>query len=246
MKKNKTDCHVLHVDVLLQMHSVGICGSDVHYWQHGRIGDFVLTKPMVLGHEAAGTVVKIGSQVKHLKVGECSLFVLIFFPIQKKLIRYDICTWSIGFHRLFRYVYLFCIIYRPIKDSNKVSTFSLIFLQCYHQFILQRSQFLHSLLDFSQGTEWLLNLAYPARWTSFSKVDDITCPPPSSSVPHLQMTETCANTTRTVPTSATSNSLFNIAFRPALFIANLSLSRLQAVQYPYRKQSAKIAINGKP
>uniref|UniRef100_A0A3P9HT09 Sorbitol dehydrogenase n=1 Tax=Oryzias latipes TaxID=8090 RepID=A0A3P9HT09_ORYLA len=65
-----TDCHVLHVDVLLQMHSVGICGSDVHYWQHGRIGDFVLTKPMVLGHEAAGTVVRIGSQVKHLKVGD--------------------------------------------------------------------------------------------------------------------------------------------------------------------------------
>uniref|UniRef100_A0A8C7ZUU7 Sorbitol dehydrogenase n=1 Tax=Oryzias sinensis TaxID=183150 RepID=A0A8C7ZUU7_9TELE len=57
-------------DVLLQMHSVGICGSDVHYWQHGRIGDFVLTKPMVLGHEAAGTVVRIGSQVKHLKVGD--------------------------------------------------------------------------------------------------------------------------------------------------------------------------------
>lgn len=31
------------------MHSVGICGSDVHYWQHGRIGDFVVKKPMVLG-----------------------------------------------------------------------------------------------------------------------------------------------------------------------------------------------------
>ncbi|KAF6722664.1 Sorbitol dehydrogenase [Oryzias melastigma] len=57
-------------DVLLHMHSVGICGSDVHYWQHGRIGDFVLQKPMVLGHEAAGRVVKIGSQVKHLKVGD--------------------------------------------------------------------------------------------------------------------------------------------------------------------------------
>lgn len=57
-------------DVLLQMHSVGICGSDVHYWQHGRIGDFVLKKPMVLGHEASGRVVKVGSGVKHLKVGE--------------------------------------------------------------------------------------------------------------------------------------------------------------------------------
>ncbi|RVE74457.1 hypothetical protein OJAV_G00022390 [Oryzias javanicus] len=57
-------------DVLLHMHSVGICGSDVHYWQNGRIGDFVLKKPMILGHEAAGRVVKIGSQVKHLKVGD--------------------------------------------------------------------------------------------------------------------------------------------------------------------------------
>uniref|UniRef100_UPI0037E85A3F sorbitol dehydrogenase-like n=1 Tax=Semicossyphus pulcher TaxID=241346 RepID=UPI0037E85A3F len=57
-------------DVLLQMHSVGICGSDVHYWQHGRIGDFVLTKPMVLGHEASGRVVKVGAAVKHLKAGD--------------------------------------------------------------------------------------------------------------------------------------------------------------------------------
>ncbi|XP_061924934.1 sorbitol dehydrogenase-like [Entelurus aequoreus] len=57
-------------EVLLQMHSVGICGSDVHYWQHGRIGDFVLTKPMVLGHEAAGRVIKVGSAVKHLQVGD--------------------------------------------------------------------------------------------------------------------------------------------------------------------------------
>ncbi|EDL28091.1 sorbitol dehydrogenase, isoform CRA_c [Mus musculus] len=47
-------------DVLLKMHSVGICGSDVHYWEHGRIGDFVVKKPMVLGHEAAGTVTKVG------------------------------------------------------------------------------------------------------------------------------------------------------------------------------------------
>lgn len=63
--------HVLFaVEVLLQMHSVGICGSDVHYWQNGRIGDFVLKKPMVLGHEAAGRVVKVGSAVTHLKPGK--------------------------------------------------------------------------------------------------------------------------------------------------------------------------------
>ncbi|XP_048887332.1 sorbitol dehydrogenase [Brienomyrus brachyistius] len=57
-------------EVLLQMHSVGICGSDVHYWQHGRIGDYVVNKPMVLGHEASGRVVKVGSEVKHLKPGD--------------------------------------------------------------------------------------------------------------------------------------------------------------------------------
>lgn len=57
-------------DVLLQMHSVGICGSDVHYWQHGRIADFVVKDPMVLGHEASGRVVKVGPAVKHLKVGK--------------------------------------------------------------------------------------------------------------------------------------------------------------------------------
>ncbi|XP_029431007.1 sorbitol dehydrogenase isoform X2 [Rhinatrema bivittatum] len=52
------------------MHSVGICGSDVHYWQHGRIGDFIVKKPMVVGHEAAGTVVKVGPSVTHLKPGD--------------------------------------------------------------------------------------------------------------------------------------------------------------------------------
>ncbi|XP_037390192.1 sorbitol dehydrogenase isoform X3 [Pygocentrus nattereri] len=54
-------------EVLLQMHSVGICGSDVHYWVHGRIGDFVLKEPMVLGHEASGRVVRVGTGVTHLK-----------------------------------------------------------------------------------------------------------------------------------------------------------------------------------
>nr|XP_014343690.1 PREDICTED: sorbitol dehydrogenase isoform X2 [Latimeria chalumnae] len=57
-------------EVLLRIHSVGICGSDVHYWLHGRIGDFVVKKPMVLGHEASGTVVKLGPAVTHLKPGD--------------------------------------------------------------------------------------------------------------------------------------------------------------------------------
>ncbi|XP_067871299.1 sorbitol dehydrogenase-like [Heterodontus francisci] len=57
-------------EVLLKIHSVGICGSDVHYWQHGKIGDFVVKKPMVLGHEAAGTVHKLGAGVQNLKIGD--------------------------------------------------------------------------------------------------------------------------------------------------------------------------------
>ncbi|XP_028561921.2 sorbitol dehydrogenase isoform X2 [Podarcis muralis] len=52
------------------MHSVGICGSDVHYWTHGRIGDFVVKNPIVLGHEASGTVVEVGSAVTKLKKGD--------------------------------------------------------------------------------------------------------------------------------------------------------------------------------
>ena len=56
--------------VLLKMDSVGICGSDVHYWTHGAIGDFIVRAPMVLGHEAAGVVTEVGEAVSHLKAGD--------------------------------------------------------------------------------------------------------------------------------------------------------------------------------
>lgn len=57
-------------DVRIAVHTVGICGSDVHYYTHGRIGPFVVTEPMVLGHEAAGVVLERGSEVTHLRVGQ--------------------------------------------------------------------------------------------------------------------------------------------------------------------------------
>ncbi|SAK54307.1 zinc-binding xylitol/sorbitol dehydrogenase [Caballeronia fortuita] len=57
-------------DVRIKIHTVGICGSDIHYYQHGRIGPFVVNEPMVLGHEASGTVVEVGEEVKHLKAGD--------------------------------------------------------------------------------------------------------------------------------------------------------------------------------
>ncbi|KAG6821608.1 hypothetical protein H0H93_000117 [Arthromyces matolae] len=56
--------------VLVEVKKTGICGSDVHYLAHGRIGDFIVKAPMVLGHESSGIVAKVGSDVKHLKVGD--------------------------------------------------------------------------------------------------------------------------------------------------------------------------------
>ena len=57
-------------DVKVKINTVGICGSDVHYYTHGKIGPFVVKAPMVLGHEAAGTVVEVGRNVKSLKPGD--------------------------------------------------------------------------------------------------------------------------------------------------------------------------------
>lgn len=55
--------------VLVAVEAVGICGSDVHYYEHGRIGDFVLQAPMIIGHESAGTVVAVGDDVDPSRVG---------------------------------------------------------------------------------------------------------------------------------------------------------------------------------
>ncbi|KPM37961.1 putative D-xylulose reductase A [Neonectria ditissima] len=57
-------------DVRVHVQQTGICGSDVHYWQRGRIGDFILESPIVLGHESAGVVVEAGSNVTNVKVGD--------------------------------------------------------------------------------------------------------------------------------------------------------------------------------
>lgn len=57
-------------DVRIAIHTVGVCGSDVHYYTHGKIGPFVVREPMILGHEASGTVVEVGAAVRHLKVGD--------------------------------------------------------------------------------------------------------------------------------------------------------------------------------
>ena len=56
--------------VKIKLHTVGVCGSDVHYYTPGKIGPFVVNAPMVLGHEAAGTIVEVGQGVTSLKVGD--------------------------------------------------------------------------------------------------------------------------------------------------------------------------------
>ena len=57
-------------DVLVRVSSVGVCGSDTHYFRHGRIGNFVVKAPLVLGHEAAGTIVAVGAGVDPSRIGE--------------------------------------------------------------------------------------------------------------------------------------------------------------------------------
>ncbi|XP_035733998.1 sorbitol dehydrogenase-like [Vespa mandarinia] len=57
-------------EVLIEMSCVGICGSDVHYLEKGRIGDFILRKPMIIGHESSGVIAKLGKNVTNLKVGD--------------------------------------------------------------------------------------------------------------------------------------------------------------------------------
>ena len=57
-------------DVKIEIKACGICGSDVHYYTEGAIGDFVVNEPMILGHEAAGVVVEKGDQVENLNIGD--------------------------------------------------------------------------------------------------------------------------------------------------------------------------------
>ncbi len=57
-------------DVRITLHTVGICASDVHYFTDGRIGDFIVNEPMILGHEASGVITEVGSEVTHLAVGD--------------------------------------------------------------------------------------------------------------------------------------------------------------------------------
>lgn len=62
--------HPKENEVLVKLEYVGICGSDLHYYETGAIGDYVVEPPFVLRHEPGGTVVEIGENVRHLQVGD--------------------------------------------------------------------------------------------------------------------------------------------------------------------------------
>ena len=57
-------------EVLVEVAAVGVCGSDVHYYRHGRIGDFVVEDPMILGHELSGRIAAVGERVDPTRVGQ--------------------------------------------------------------------------------------------------------------------------------------------------------------------------------
>ncbi|NPV54973.1 MAG: NAD(P)-dependent alcohol dehydrogenase [Firmicutes bacterium] len=57
-------------EVLVRIKSVGVCGSDIHYYRHGRIGAYVVEKPIILGHESSGEVAEVGEGVSSLRVGD--------------------------------------------------------------------------------------------------------------------------------------------------------------------------------
>ncbi len=58
-----------HSEYLVQVSAVGVCGSDVHYFEHGKIGSFVVKSPLVLGHEASGVIVGAGPDADQNRVG---------------------------------------------------------------------------------------------------------------------------------------------------------------------------------
>jgi L-iditol 2-dehydrogenase len=57
-------------EVLIKVMAVGVCGSDIHYYEHGKIGPFVVEKPMILGHECAGVVAAVGEAVRSIQPGD--------------------------------------------------------------------------------------------------------------------------------------------------------------------------------
>jgi len=59
-----------HGELLIKIAANGICGSDVHFFKEGRLGNFVVTTPYIPGHEASGTVAAVGNGIKNFREGD--------------------------------------------------------------------------------------------------------------------------------------------------------------------------------
>ncbi|WP_027417959.1 NAD(P)-dependent alcohol dehydrogenase [Aneurinibacillus terranovensis] len=57
-------------EALIKVYCIGVCGSDIHYYEHGKIGRYEVKQPIILGHELAGEVVKVGEKVTNVSVGD--------------------------------------------------------------------------------------------------------------------------------------------------------------------------------
>lgn len=57
-------------EVLVRVSAVGVCGSDVHFYQDGHLGDWTVSEPLVLGHESAGVIVAVGHDISSSRIGE--------------------------------------------------------------------------------------------------------------------------------------------------------------------------------
>lgn len=57
-------------EVLVRVTAVGVCGSDVHFYQDGHLGDWTVSEPLVLGHEAGGVIIAVGATVDPARIGE--------------------------------------------------------------------------------------------------------------------------------------------------------------------------------
>ncbi|WP_353625647.1 alcohol dehydrogenase catalytic domain-containing protein [Bacillus sp. JCM 19041] len=56
--------------MLIRVRAVGLCGSDIHYYEHGKIGPYVVKEPLILGHEVAGEIIEVGDVVTHFSIGQ--------------------------------------------------------------------------------------------------------------------------------------------------------------------------------